>query len=393
MLNPKSLLAVLSMSVLLTACFGGGGGGSGSSSSGGGRLGSHQAQFVDAPTQGLQYYQDGESFEYRTTEANGVFYCNPGSTVTFSLRAGYNADLGSVTCGADVVFPRDLSGDSEVPKYLALLLHTLDSRFDGLDYSFSAGANGTIVIAKENINILAQANLDFDPNDVNSIMGTINELRGIRCLKQYVHWPLSSGEDRGALETQCKIDNAEWRTLANAELTQVIADMDTHLTTSELIYSVAKDDDTATAVTVEQLRSNIIENSNNEYTLISGDSNEYTTNWKCAPYNYNGLESVVIGSKEFVSQSGVSYQMDVCTVISNNHPSLSSAGTVFVRGGIVQVLGQDTPSEAEVLSGTNAVRTTDLKMGKFFVKEGQYSFGYSCDANSSDAFLMSSCNL
>lgn len=393
MLSSKSLLAVLSMSVLLTACFGGGGGGSGSSGSGSGRLGSHQAQFVDAPTQGLQYYQDSESFEYRTTEENGIFYCNPGSTVTFSLRAGFGADLGSVTCGADVVFPRDLSGDSEVPKYLALLLHTLDTRFDGLDYSFSAGVDGTIVIAQENINLLEEANLDFNPSDVNSIMGTINELRGIRCLKQIGQWPVGSGQDRGALETQCKIDNTEWRTLANAELTAVIEDMDTHLTTSEILFSVAQAEDTATAVTVEQLRSNIIANFNNEYTLISGDSNEYTTNWKCAPYNYNGLESVVIGGKEFVSQSGASYQMDVCTVILNNHPSLSSAGTVFVRGGIVQVLGQDTPSEAEVLSGTNAVRTTDLKMGKFFVKDGQYGFGYSCDANAGDAFLMSSCNL
>lgn len=387
----KHSLITLSL-VSLVACNGGGGGGGGSSS-GGGRLGSHQAQFIDAPTEGLQYYQGSESWEYRTTEANGVFYCNPGSQVTFSLRAGYNADLGSVTCGAEVVFPRDLDGvGAEVPKYLALLLHHMDTSFDGQDYNFST-TNGKIVIAKENINLLAEANLDFDPSNVNSIMGTINELRGIRCLKQYVHWPLTSGEDRGLLETQCKIDNPEWRTLADAELTQAIADMDTHLTTSELIYGKAESGDTATVVSVSELRSDVIASFNNEYTLISGDSNEYTTNWKCALYNASGLESVVIGGKEYVSQSGASYQLNACTVISNDHPSLSAAGTVFVSGGIVQVSGQDIPSEAEVLSGTSAVRTTDLKKGKFFIKDNQYSFGYSCEANSDDAFLMSSCNL
>jgi len=181
--------------------------------------------------------------------------------------------------------------------------------------------------------------------------------------------------------------------LANAELTAVIEDMDTHLTTSEILFSVAQAEDTATVVSVSDLRNHVTANFSNEYTLVSGDSNEYTTNWKCALYNANGLESVVIGGKEYVSQSGVSYQVNVCTVILNNHPSLSTAGTVFVSGGIVQVSGQDIPSEAEVLSGDNAVRTTDLKMGKFFVKNDQYSFGYSCEANSGDAFLMSSCDL
>ena len=308
MKNAVRLLSLVSLSTLLTAC-GGGGGGTSPSITGGGanssRLGSHQAQFIDAPTEGLQYYQDDESQDYRVTGVDGVFYCNLGSKVTFSLRSGYS-DLGSVTCGAGIVFPRDLdvvNADSNIPKYIALLLHHMDNNFDGQDYSFST-TNNKIIISEENVNLLEEASLDFDPEDVNSIMATINEVRSIRCLKQHVRWPLNVGDDRGLLETQCKIDNAEWRTLANAELDTVLAEMDTHLSSS-----IARFEDGATHTFATQ--SEVL-----NFIRTNGQQSVANFNSTCYSWNSSAVQGAIYGVAVIDGQNYVRIPQDETTFCS-----------------------------------------------------------------------------
>lgn len=173
----KQFLIALSL-FSLTACLGGGGGGGGSN--GGGR--SINARFVDAPTQGIYYYQNGESVDAKRTDENGNFECNVGSKVTFSLRPGFEAEFGSVICGANVVFPMDLievGGDVEHAKYIALLLHHMDADFTGKNYDF-ATAKGSINVSFD----LAKISQDGSLKDKGTLSAMINKIRDYKAAEE-----------------------------------------------------------------------------------------------------------------------------------------------------------------------------------------------------------------
>lgn len=177
----QSLIALSLFS--LTACLGGGGGGSKN-------LGPlMDSKFVDAPVQGLQYYQDGEQTRYKLTGPNGEFECNVGSKVTFSLRSGYT-DIGSVICGSSVVFPMDLdvsrspaSEKADIPKFVALLLHFMDEDFKGTNFADITN-KGRIEI---DTNFISAADIDVDMDDntltVERILGVIATIKVLRTRK------------------------------------------------------------------------------------------------------------------------------------------------------------------------------------------------------------------
>lgn len=179
----QSLIALSLFS--LTACLGGGGGGGGSKN-----LGPlMDSKFVDAPVQGLQYYQDGEQTRYKLTGPNGEFECNVGSKVTFSLRSGYT-DIGSVICGSSVVFPMDLdvsrspaSERADIPKFVALLLHFMDEDFKGTNFADITN-KGRIEI---DTNFISAADIDVDMDDntltVERILGVIATIKVLRTRK------------------------------------------------------------------------------------------------------------------------------------------------------------------------------------------------------------------
>lgn len=240
----KSLFALSLIS--LAACNGGGG-------SGGGKSGrSIHAQFVDAPTEGLQYYENGEESDYRITGADGYFTCTVGSKVTFSLRAGFT-DIGSITCGPAVVFPMDLdlskspAGErADIPKYVALILHQLDTRFDGVDYSFSAPnvdqPDGKLKLDTSHVPYWLDIDQLDDTLTVVRLASSLDVIRDYRMIKEDCpSVVITQANQANWVNDTCVVNsranagsNPKWFPIGNNQtlLDAAIAEIDTHLATS-----------------------------------------------------------------------------------------------------------------------------------------------------------------
>ena len=213
------------------------------------------AKFVDAPTQGIWYYEKGESLgTSKQTDADGNFECEAGVEIEFSLRPGYGARLGTIICGEEIVFPMDLiGGDLEHAKLIALLFHHLDDRFSGqLDCSSGKcidAINGTDFNQGLQINgeLLRMMNTDVPLTPIagrHIIPGTINSIR---------MWKLNNGYDTVCPDPsiltfeeqkECPMaPNYRYGTYAYSEeywfsdeFTTAIAQMEIHLTQSCKTY-------------------------------------------------------------------------------------------------------------------------------------------------------------
>src|SRR5690554_4840294 len=132
MLKKKvNAIALLSMSVLLTACFGGSSGGSGGSSGGGNSLNS---TFIDAPVYGLTVKIDG--VEQKTNES-GKFSCPSGKQADFSI-GGLPLSSTPVDCGS-VIFVDQLGANWEKAAYILQALSTVDPASGKIDVSTFSG--------------------------------------------------------------------------------------------------------------------------------------------------------------------------------------------------------------------------------------------------------------
>ena len=95
-------IALLSMSVLLVACFDGGSGGSGG-------VGSITSTFIDAPVDGLLVRIGGSVDE---TKDGGKFTCKVGDTVEFYIGT---LKLGQKSCGS-TIYVKDIAADGQWQK-------------------------------------------------------------------------------------------------------------------------------------------------------------------------------------------------------------------------------------------------------------------------------------
>lgn len=155
MLKKKvNAVALLSMSVLLTACFGGSSGGSG----GGGS--SLNSTFIDAPVYGLTVSIDG--VEQKTNES-GKFSCPSGKQASFSI-GGLPLNSAPVDCGS-VVFVDQLGADWEKAAYILQALSVVDPASGKIDVSsFSGDLSGISLSTASVSDINTEIAADIQPH-------------------------------------------------------------------------------------------------------------------------------------------------------------------------------------------------------------------------------------
>lgn len=159
MLKKKiNAVALLSMSVLLTACFGGSSGGSGGGSGGGGS--SLNSTFIDAPVYGLTVEIDGGE---QKTDASGKFSCPSGKQASFSI-GGLLLNSAPVDCGS-VVFVDQLGAGWEKAAYILQALSTVDPASGKIDVSsFSGDLSGISLSTASVSDINTEIAADIQPH-------------------------------------------------------------------------------------------------------------------------------------------------------------------------------------------------------------------------------------